>query len=158
MKAAAWVLAGYLLLSAFGLKAFSGNKLSDLQPVQLLIVQQLPDGVAVKTDNGLSGYGKDYDEAMQRLEQTAPGKAFFASCNAVVLCGGKQSLRAVLEDARLRPAAMVYAAPFAPEPAQLQPVIAAHPGSVRIADFKGGGEEPTQLIPLAEGWMVENGS
>lgn len=158
MKHLVWVLGGVLLLSAFGLYPFSGQKLADLQPVQVLTVQQLPYGVAVQTDNGLAGLGENYDEAMTRLEQTAPGKAFFASCSAVILCGGEQSLDAVLHDERLRPAAAVYAAAYAPSAAQVQPVLAAHPGSVRIADLKRGERELPQLIAVQEGWLVEDGA
>ncbi|MBE6955359.1 MAG: hypothetical protein E7449_05535 [Ruminococcaceae bacterium] len=158
MKVIASLLVLQLLLAAFGLFPFSGEKIADLQPVQVLTVQQLPGAVLLRTDNGLSGYGADYAEAMERLEKTAPGKAFFACCSAVVLCGGEESLSAVVQDARLRPAAAVYRAPFAPDAAQLQPVLAAHPGGVRIADLQRGGESLPQLIPLEEGWLVEDGA
>ena len=90
---------------------------------------------------------------MAALERTAPGRAFFAACSAVVLCG-EGSLDAVLSDSRLRPAAMVYAAPFVPNAAQLQPVLAAHPGGVRIADLQRGAD----AIPMLEGWQAGHGA
>lgn len=158
MKIIAAALALQLLLCAFGLYPFSGQKAADLQPVQLILVEQLPGAVCLRTDNGLSGCGADYAEAMRCLQAAAPGKAFFASCSAVVLCGGMQSLEAVQNDPQLRPAALVYAAPFAPDAAQLQPVLLAHPGSVRLADLQRGEMKLPRLIPRAEGWLVQDGA
>lgn len=158
MKIIAAVLTLQLLLRGFGLFPFSGEKVADLQPVQVLTVEQLPGMVLVRTDNSLAGCGADYDAAMARLEATAPGKAFFACCNAVLLCGGEESLDAVLTDTRLRPAALIYAAPFAPDAAQLQQVLSAHPGGVRLADLQRGEKKLPRLIPLAEGWLVEDGA
>lgn len=156
MKAVAWVLAGYLMLAAFGLKGFSGGPLAELQPVQLLTVQQLPRGIAVYTDNGLSGMGETYELAMRQLEASAPGKAFFASCGAVVLCGGVQSLQEVCNDTRLRPAARIYCAAETPDAAALQPILAAHPEGAKIADLVRGMAQPSRLIPTLGGWQVED--
>ena len=158
MKIIAALLALELLLAAFGLFPFRMQDVADLKPVQVLTVQQLPGSVLVRTDSGLSGRGADYWQAMAILEQTAPGEAFFASCSAVVLCGGEKSLSAVLEDARLRPAAAVYAAPVAPNAAWLQSILQAHPGGIRIADLQRGAKPLPQLIPLEEGWLVSDGA
>ena len=158
MKFIAAILALQLLLGAYGLFPFHRRDAADLKPAQVLTVQQMSGAVLVRTDNGQSGLGADYDEAMALLEETCPGEAFFASCSAVVLCGGEESLSAILADSRLRPAAAVYAAPAAPNAAQLQPLLDAHPGGVRIADLQRKSTPLPRLIPLPEGWMVEDGA
>jgi len=47
MKRVAFFSAFFVLMAAFGLNPFSGGKLSALQPVQVLVVEQLPGMVKV---------------------------------------------------------------------------------------------------------------
>ncbi len=154
MKYTAFALAAALLLGAFGLWPFHGQDPAQLAPVQTLVVAQAGEKVCVFTDNGLSGCGENYHQAMEQLEACAPGKAFFGTCSSVVLCGSGALLRQLAADSRLRPAAAVYAAQSVPEAGLLTELLKAHPGSVRLADVRQGAGELPQLRYEDTGWRV----
>ena len=153
MKWLALTAAGGILLAAFGLYPFRERDAAQLLPVQTLVVAQASGGVRVRADNGLEGWGADYEAAMENLQARAPGEAFLATCAAVVL-RAPSFAQAVTEDERLRPAAEVYLSLSPVEPEEVSTLLQAHSGGVRIADLRQGATELPRLDCRTGGWLV----
>ena len=155
MKWIAFALAAGLALAAFGLWPFEPQEPGNLLPVRTLCAAADGEAVEIRTDNGLYGRGRTYGEAMDALEKSAPGTAFFASCSEVILCPAKQLLAAAAADDRLRPAVSLYDCDSVPDPAGVQGILDAHRGGVTLSDVRRGEAELPRLEEQNGGWFVD---
>lgn len=92
---------------AFGLWPFHPHEVRTLLPVQAFYVERTATGVAVTTDNGLSGEGPDWDAALAALAAAAPGEVFYGTAGVAFLQEGTL-LDALVQDENLRPAIRLY--------------------------------------------------
>lgn len=102
-----WLLLGLLLLGAKLALPFSGSDVSELVPVEALVVTR-EQGQVVVEGGACRGRGATWAAALQDLRQGADGRAFLSTAEQIVLCGAaKELLEDVIADAKLRPAACV---------------------------------------------------
>lgn len=59
--------------------------LSDLEPVEVVLVRQTEKGIEVETDTGAIGRGKDLTLAVEDLEEHAMGKVFLDTADYLLL-------------------------------------------------------------------------
>lgn len=141
MLFAAAVLAAALL----GWLPASQKDVGTLLPVETLVLS-LRDGRLVLTGGeNLEGTGLSWQETMEDLCATAPGKAFFGTTGQIVLSEGTAALLPdVLREPRLRPAARVFAGVGEAEPESATAFLNAHVGASRFRHcrrrrWSGGG-------------------
>lgn len=102
-----WMLLGLLLLAAKLALPFSGSDVSELTPVEALVVTR-EQGQVVVDGGDCRGRGATWAAALQDLRQGADGRAFLSTAEQIVLCGAAaELLEDVIADAKLRPAASV---------------------------------------------------
>lgn len=102
-----WTLLGLMLLCVKLALPFSGSDVSELVPVEALVVTR-EQGQVVVDGGDCQGRGATWAAALQDLRQGADGRAFLSTAEQIVLCGAAKSLlEDVIEDPELRPAASV---------------------------------------------------
>lgn len=146
--AAAVAVAGFL-----GWLPAEQKDVGGLLPAQTLVLT-LQDG-QLDLDGGqdLKGTGWTWETAMEDLEATAPGRAFFGATEHIVLVGDAAGiLQDVLQDQNLRPAARIYAGKGTVEADSATEFLNAHKAGVTIQSLRSAILEGRDLnLPLLTG-------
>lgn len=136
----------------------TGMDAAKLLPAQVLVIRQADGVVMVSSDLEVSGVGQTLEQAMEAMEENAPGTLFLDTAEHVVLCSDDARLlhETIWED-RLRPAAKLYlASDEVDTAAELVEYLQAHSGRVTQADARAAllrGQ--TLQLPHLE--MAQNG-
>lgn len=151
MKTILCLLLVLALLSAFGLSPFSGREAQELNPAQTLIANFSEAGVRLTTENGQSGFGATWDEAVQNLKNSSVGAAFLQTAERIVVCGAQwMDLAAVALSDALRPAAQVYAGQQVEDAAAAQEYLDTRPSAVTVGELKTAIAQKQALPSLPE--------
>lgn len=111
----------------------SQKDVGDLLPIQTLMVTRQNGQLEVRGDGDLLGCGETWAAAMENLEQTASGEAFFGCTEHVVFDRNAISyLPDAMADHRLRPAARLYLSSGSVDPDEATAYLDAHPGGKTI--------------------------
>lgn len=107
MKQIVWLACLAAVLQFSGLLPFAGTDVSELTPVETLLVD-VKNGQVVLDGGSCRGIGTDWDSALEDLEQGAEGVLFLGTAEQIVLSeAALLVLPEVIRSQRLRPAAVV---------------------------------------------------
>lgn len=125
------------LASFLGLVPFSSMEISSLQPAELLVITPVDGGVTLRTEDALTAWGRDLEEAFQNLKAAAPGKILFSTVSQLV-CVGEVPDPKTLTDCGLRPATAVYRSPEVEDVKALRKYLASREGMVTLGMLRDG--------------------
>ena len=103
-----WLLYAFALVvvAALGYMPFSGSDVADLQPVELIYVKTVENGIEVRTDTGDLGRGEILGQAFADLKATAVGEVFLDTADFLLIHQNDEALLQELTGI-LRPACNV---------------------------------------------------
>lgn len=119
MKLPALFLAAAAILALFGLTPFCGQDISDLQPVELLIVEEAEGGISLRTEGGLAAWGRNLENATAHLRAASSGTLLLDTVEHII-CTGKLFPPEELMAIGLRPGTAVYLSPHVEDPDALK--------------------------------------
>lgn len=134
----------------------SQSDVGELLPVQTLVVSRDGGQWLLRGDGELLGRGETWAAAMEDLEQSASGEAFFGCTGHVVFdADAAAALPEAMQDSRLRPAARLYLGRGDIAPDEATAYLTVHPGEKTIqtltADVLEGRPVRLPLLVCDEG-------
>ncbi len=140
-----FLLALTVALSLFGLLPAKSQDVAALLPCQTLLVSQRDGTVCIAAAEELIGTGRDWDEALQALHDTAPGTLFLGTVSSVVFEDSAAGLiPVVMEEPELRPAARVCVTDDGAAPSEVEGLtkfLKAHTAGVTLANLRTASAE-----------------
>lgn len=104
-----------------------------LLPIKTVQAERKDGKIHILSEVG-EGLGGTWEEAVQDLEENAPGEVFFDTAEQAVFTD-RLLAREAAESGLLRPAAQVYFASRLRDPEGLHEYLSAHPVRLRISDI-----------------------
>ncbi len=157
MKQMAFWLVFAALISALGLWPSEGRDASELLPAQAIVVDTAGARVRVTADCGVTGEGKNLEEALQDMRRRAPGELFLDTAGYVIISGRAwYLLPQAAVSPQLRPAArLCRTVADAPDAEQALEYLQAHPPQMTLArayaDLLQGKTVRAQVLHQTEG-------
>ena len=112
MKKLFWILAVGGVLLYLGVLPFQANDVAALLPVETVIVTRSGASLRIDIEDGLHALGQTVSDALDALQEQAPGKIFFQTAEQVVVSeDAAGAVPQVIREARFRPAAGLYLTP-----------------------------------------------
>jgi len=126
-------------LGALGLLPFRRTDVSELIPVQTIVVTRSGDRYVVDIGQGLRALGQTVAQALDRLRREAPGEVFFKTAEQVVLTEeAADAVEEIVTEPELRPAAGLYLTPdAAPDAEAIGRYLTSHPEDTAISRVRG---------------------
>lgn len=158
------VLAAILVgaASLAGLWPFTAVDAAKVVPVETLAVAREAAGYCLYAGDGLTGRGATLDEALENLEQTAPGTVFFGTVQRVILPAESLDLaHDLLLGGQFRPSVWVYGSAV-PKEAEAE-VLEAHEsrsrdgatlGRVAAAQLGGPAISVAKVAAVEGSWQL----
>lgn len=99
-------------LTYFGLLPFHANDVSDLLPVETVIITRSGDEYRVDIGEGVRAIGRTVGQALDNLKEQVTGTVFFQTAEQVIVQqGAEEAIEEVVTETRFRPAAGLYLTP-----------------------------------------------
>lgn len=148
-----WLIyAGALLAVALlGMGGRSGEDVSDLHPVQLLVADYRNEKVTLTTDTGYLGEGKDVQSALEDMMRSAPVKIYVDTADYLLIRKNARHLMNQFGEI-LRPSCAVCLLSGVVEPADAAEFLQYHVPELTMGKYEAGEKELPRLISL-EGRM-----
>lgn len=134
------------VLSLFGLSPFPAYEIARMKPAELLLLQSAEGGVLAQTEEGLSAWGGDPEEALKTLRLAAAGDLFFATVENVVLTDLPVPTQTLIT-AGIRPGTAVYTAEKTEDGKALNDYLKTHSAGVTLGMLE---ENPSKSIPALQ--------
>ena len=145
MKKAIIDVSAVVLVCALDILPFTGTDVAKLQPVEVLIVQQVGNQFLVCTESGLSGYGESIPLALDDLKLTASGEVFLDTAEYLLLTARCLDEIGILWQ-YLRPACQVYLLEGEGEFMNLAKYLESHPSDTTLLDCMRKEREIPRLV------------
>lgn len=142
-----WILSllATLLVAALGWLPFRGTDVATLEPAEALYVSLEEDAVLVETDGGWFGKGRNVDEAVADLKESAPGQVFLQTVDYLLLQTDSENLLPTLYS-HLRSGCSVCLTEEKPDLEKATTYLRAHSPSTTMQDYRVGKTHIQKLI------------
>lgn len=156
MKRWFWLLAfaGLLFL---GRLEHAGTEISDLEPVELVLVYAGESGVRIETDTAAKGSGKDVAQALEDLHAATPATVFLDTAQYLVLAGQAEQCLPQLYGL-LRPACYVCLGEEGMDLEQAAAYLRVHPPQVKLLACRAGCADLEKLTVNEGRGQLESGN
>lgn len=142
-----WMIYVAVVAAALILKPKDIKDVGELLPVELLYISREAGSIRAETDTGTFGTGRNLEEALKDLKETAPGEIFLETADYLIVTDRTVNLLPRLTEV-LRPSTEVCVGKNAD--AQAAAFLKAHPSEVTLKDIRAGQEEIPTLIKSKE--------
>lgn len=134
-----WIV--YLMVFVFAsvtdASGFVGTDVGKLLPVEVVRLSMEMGQVVLETDTGDRGVGKDLEEALRTLHESAEGTIFLETADNLILQSGSEYLLEELYRI-LRPSCGLYLEEKKTDPQKITKFLAIHRSDVTLRDWIGG--------------------
>ena len=147
-----WLLYGVVLVAAVLLindENGPGSDIAKLEPARILLVEDVPGGVAVRTDMGQLGLGEDLSSAVKDMEETASGQVFLDTAEYLLVSPGAVKWLPELAGI-LRSSCQLCLAEGVTDPETAAEYLAVHEPSYTLGDWKKGKDGLAVLYLIEE--------
>lgn len=145
MRPMASLLLLVTLLGLFGLSPFPAHEIAEMKPAELLCLQSADGGVLAKTEEALSAWGGDTEEALAKLRMAASGELFFQTVENLVLSDLSVDAQ-VLTGMGVRPGTAVYTAEAVEDVETLNEYLKAHSAGVTLGMLQENKMHPVPVL------------
>lgn len=158
MRSLLCLLAAFLLLTFAGRLPFQIHDASELNPIQTLQIHVQNNSFTLRGENGQTGRGESFTEAVEDLKRTSNGEVFLQTAQKLILTGEtKTAICALMNSRELRPAGELFASSeTALDLQQVDAYLQTRSSSVTLGDLRsavlmGVAARLPVLLPTPEG-------
>lgn len=142
-----WMIYVVVVGLALLLKPKDVKDVGELIPVELLYINREAGSIRAETDTGAVGTGRNLEEALNDLTETAPGTIFLETADYLIVTDRTVNLLPRLTEV-LRPATQVCVGINAG--ADAAAFLKAHPSEMTLKNIRAGQEDIPTLIGSKE--------